>query len=288
MLGLASCGDPDPPKDPARSAAPEPVQAVMRESTVATFSRSPLASSHDNEPAQPASPLPENDPAADAGIAALMHKAVPQLSKVDALALIDQARAHTSAKLCDFVIQLLRHPDVDVRSAALTLVEGHDAPAMLMVVKAALADKEVAVRLQGVEVLKHLRGEAAHPVFLAALQDADSNVRMSAFTSALDVDEVLRGKAITTGIAAPHEDVASSALSFMEAELMKTHVPSLLQALDHPSASVRRQAYERLFLTLDEKFTTSAQARAWWQKNQHRFDDDLVMIQAPAVTAPSR
>lgn len=288
LLGLASCGDPEPPPATAPAAPQAAPKTVLRETTVASFERSPLTYAQGQEPAQPAAPLPTNDPAADAGLAVLMHKAVPQAAKADALNLIEEARAFPSAKLCDLVQRLLRHPDSEVRAAALTLLEGHDAHGILQVVESALADKEAAIRLQGVEVLKHLTTNAAKPLYRSAMQDTNPNVRMLAFTSALEVSDAFREEVITTGSTSPYEDVAASSLSFMEAGLVKAYIPHLIQALDHPSSAVRRQAYERLFLTLDEKFSTANQARAWWQKNQHRFDDDLVMIEAPLAVPPPR
>ncbi len=209
----------------------------------------------------------------------LLQKAAPTLSADEALALIDQARAFPSEKLCDFALVMLRHPDAQVRTQALTLVEGHDAARILEVVRASLADTDPAVRLQGVEVLKHLRREDAEPIFLSAMSDEDASVRMLAFTSGLEVSETFRSQLLATATSSDREDVAASALTFLEANLTKQHLPQFMAALDHPAAAVRAIAFERLFLTLDMKFHSTAEARAWWEKNQHRFDDDLVMLE---------
>lgn len=279
---LTGCGDAE--EKPAETQAPG--AALKPSTTVANYTRSPFSNADPSQSAGPAASLPNDDAAADQAITALLEKASPSLAAEEALQLIDSARAYPSAKVCDLVLALLRHPNAEVRGQALTLVEGHEAPRIVEVVRASLADRDPAVRLQGVEVLKHLRSPEAEPVFLAALDDTDSNVRMLAFASALEVSDSFRGKTLDAAATSRHADVAGSALTFLEATLTKQQLPQFFTALDHPAESVRTIAYERLFLTVDKKFSSAAEALAWWKANQHRFDEDLVMIQLPEEPEP--
>jgi HEAT repeat protein len=288
LIGLAGCGDdadPTPPKPKAATVA-APQSALKPSTTVASAQRSPWSTTDPSQPLQAASDLPASDAQTRGLYDQLRERCLKPLSVAEAMALIDEARLHPSSEMVTLVDQLLSHQDPSVRGQALSLLEGHSAPAIHAVLKRALADVDATVRLQGAEVLKHLRDAEARELFLTALKDAEPSVRMLAFTSSLEFPDEFRNQVLAEGSASAHADVAKSALVFLEADLTRGVVDRFFAALDHPSAEVREVAVDRLFLTLDQRFANATVARAWWQQHQHRFDEDLIMTQLPEPVAP--
>ncbi len=285
-LLLSACGDHTPPAPPEETkksefltSADSQPKAVDGRMEVAAFHRSRFTQNFDLVDPSPGREFSPPDPARDTAINDLIARARPSLGAKDALTLIERARESDSTQLGVLARALLKHPDVEVRGRGLSLLEGFDSTAVLPVVDSALKDTEAEVRMEAVEVLSSVRKPEAQQVYKKAIQDTDPNVRMAAFTNALELDDEFKKEVLMENASSPVEDIARSAMVYLEAMLDKTTLPTFISGLDHRSPLVRDQVAERMNLLFDQSFSTAAQARAWWQQNQYRYGDDLVPVE---------
>lgn len=196
--------------------------------------------------------------------------------------LLAEARSLESAAILKVVDALQSHSDPEVRTLALTLIEGVDSPTLRSTLSKALKDASADVRIQALEVAQHMVDPEMAEIFYGAMEDSHLSVRQLALQAALNQRTDIRDNAIARAATSPQADLAQAGLSFLEATPKKQNIDLVFRALDHANASVREQAHEILFLTLHESFKGSGAARSWWQQNQSAFDDDLV------ITDPQR
>lgn len=205
-----------------------------------------------------------------------------ELKKARGLAEIQQhladARTLESQALLDVVDDLLKHADAEVRTLALTLIEGVNSPAVVPPLRDSLTDSGVEVRIQAMEVAQHVVDPAIREVLLQAMEDENVSVRQLALQAARNQGAEFNELAVARAATSPKEDMAAAGLTLIEASPSKKTVNLVMRGLDHPSERVREQAHEMLFLTMHQSFPNAAAAQTWWKQNQTAFDDDLVIV----------
>ena len=271
---LSGCGDSEPPNPPAPT--PPVAESRPKRSKVAQYQRSPF--SNDPMAVGPAvsRPLDDSDPEESARVAALRKRASRDMKKEEALAVISEAQGSATKEVIALAKELARHTDPEVRGSALALAGGFDTPEVLPLVNTALGDEVPDVRLEAVELLRFVKHDSAKPIYKKAILDADPNVRMFAFTSAVEYDDTFKAEILRENVSSPEEDIARSSMAYLEAGLDKSNLDAFMKGLDHASPLVKDQAFERLYFLFDKKFTSTAQAEAWWRQNQANYNEDLV------------
>lgn len=193
-----------------------------------------------------------------------------------------EARTLESDAMLGVVQDLQKHGDAEVRTLALTLIEGVNSPAVVAPLRNALSDSSAEVRIQAMEVAQHVVDPALRDVLLQAMEDENISVRQLALQAARNQGPEFYELAVARAATSPKEDLAAAGLALIEATPSKKTIGLVMRGLDHVSPKVRDQAHEMLFLTTHQSFPTSASAQAWWKQNAAAFDDDLV------ITDPER
>ncbi|MDB6072954.1 MAG: hypothetical protein JWO89_594, partial [Verrucomicrobiaceae bacterium] len=160
---------------------------------------------------------------------------------------------------------------------ALSMLEGIQDEKALGVAAEGLKDADADVRLQAVEATARIIGPETAPVLKTAFRDNDLSVRQLAFQTALRQTDATRTSLIEEAIHSPFEDLAQASLGMVEAEPGQTTIPLMMDALSHPSATVREKAHDTLYLIFHEDFSNTAVAKGWWLQNHRRYDENLVL-----------
>jgi HEAT repeat protein len=189
-----------------------------------------------------------------------------------------EARMLESVALMDVVDDLLAHQNPDVRTLALTLIEGINAPQVVQALRRVAKDPSDDVRIQVAEVAQHVVDPSIYDLLLDMMEDENISVRQLALNAARNQGEAAEAQAIARAATSPREDMAAAGLTLIEARPSKKTIDLVMRGLDHNSVNVRQQAHEMLFLVTHQSFNNAAAARAWWRIHQNVFDDDLVIL----------
>ena len=271
VCGLAAC---DPPTAPV-AAKPKEAPKRPRSSTVVSYERSRHSSGIplDMQPAKSlAAPSADERVLADA----LIARVAAAKEKTELQDIIADARQLESQELLRLLDKLLEAKDAEIRALALSLLDGTTAEAVLPTVEKAMRDSDTDVRLMAMQTASQVRSAALRPLLSSALKDPDLAVRQTAFQTGLAQDDATRSALLAEATHSAKEDLVLAGLAVAEATASKPTLVLTMDALDHPNATVRSQAYETLALTLHENFKSRAEALRWWQLNQHRYDEHLV------------
>lgn len=198
-----------------------------------------------------------------------------------------EARTLESAALLEVVSELMKNQDPMVRTLALTLIEGINAPELVNPLREAFADPSADVRIQAMEVAQHVMDPGLREPLLNLMEDEHMSVRQLALQAARNQGEDFAALAIARAATSEREDMAMAGLALIEASPAKKNLELVMRGLSHSSAKVREQAHEMLFLTTHQSFKTQAEAQNWWKVNQSAFDDDLVILQPEIILQPS-
>ena len=118
-------------------------------------------------------------------------------------------------------------------------------------------------------------------ILAAAFEDIDVEVRSAALQAILYLDINLQVNAFDLAQRSSYDDVRGGVL-FMTATSANADTLLLaFNALDDSNESIREAARENLQLylnTVDQEFSSSAEAIAWWKENYHLYDDDLFIF----------
>ncbi len=198
------------------------------------------------------------------------------MTREEALKATESLVGFSSSEVAPFVVQMLKHNDVEVRGRALALLEGLSGYQVFPAAAAGLKDPDASVRLQAAEVATRLKHAELLPILSTAFRDNDKSVRQVALQAALEQAPTDRVVLLKSAITAPAQDIAISAFGVLEAEPTKAHAPLMMAALDHPDAFIREKAHDTLALMMSKEFKSSAEALTWWASHQQYFDENLV------------
>jgi len=180
----------------------------------------------------------------------------------------------------DQVISLLQRqlddPDREVRLAALSQLAELADPAAIPAVDKALGDQEPEVREAALEVLDAIEEpNVCAPLLSRALADAEEDVRDAAF-SVLDNKSVEEQHLVfAESITSPFKDVRERTVDMISYNPSPRAFEILLEGLKDRDQEIVDEVKWTLDYFVSEEFTSYDQARAWWEKNRHRFDDEL-------------
>ena len=119
------------------------------------------------------------------------------------------------------------------------------------------------------------------PALAGILKDGLAAAHPQIRYEAVELVEPLQGKDEATrrgvlGAAASGDAaVAAGALGQLAQDPRKEDLAVMFRFLDHPDTQVAASARGTIDFFVDAEFKTTAEAEAWWQGNQARFDDEL-------------
>lgn len=194
--------------------------------------------------------------------------------RVDALGLLARTPAR---QILPLIAQAMRDSEPEVRAAALALLEAFT-PEWDQERQQALASLAAGGEFDP-ELLEGLTEDdrlLINQAFTGALGDADAEVRAQAMQSLLQLDYDTQQQVLAGALLSEHEDVRLELVQILSSASNKDNIDLTFAALDDSSPAVRQAAENNLLGMFSESFDSAAQARAWWQRQQKKYDNELV------------
>lgn len=194
--------------------------------------------------------------------------------RVDALGLLARTPAR---QILPLIAQGMRDAQPEVRAAALALLEAFS-PEWDQERQQALANLAGGGEFDP-ELLEGLSEDdrlLINQAFAGALSDADADVRAQAMQSLLQLDYDTQQHVFANALLSEHEDVRLELVQILASASNKDNIDLTFAALDDSSPSVRQTAENTLLGVFSENFDSASQARAWWLRQQKKYDHELV------------
>jgi hypothetical protein len=192
------------------------------------------------------------------------------------IALLMELDGFTGPGVVDLLMRELDHGDSDVKLAILAILSDLADPTVIPAVDKALADQDPEIREAAIEVLGAIEEPMiCAPLLARAIADDSEDVRDIAF-SVLD-DKLPEEQHIVfdESIASPHKSVREQTVDMISFNPSHRAFEILIRGLNDPDPEIVDEVKWTLDYFVSEEFETHDEALAWWQKNKHRFDEEL-------------
>jgi hypothetical protein len=250
-------------------------KAVARPSGQSYRSLRPLGESFQLGGGEPLLPTTASTPPPDQ-LAQIRTGTLNQASVVE---LLELAAETGEGRLIGLVDAVLQQTNPDLRSEALRLFSRFSGKEVADLLLRGLNDPQEEVRLAALEGAIGLSTAYLTPVLQAAFNNASVDVRMNALEMIESLPPALQLGLLVEGAQNSASDVAVRSLDSAIHLVNKRRIMDFFPALDSPQAEVQATAQEFFEFHLGQTFDSQAKARAWWQANSHRFDQDLIEVQ---------
>lgn len=192
------------------------------------------------------------------------------------LALIGELSGMGGEPTIRLLTELLGDADSEVKLAVLELMAELADVAVLPAIDQALGDPDREVREAAIEVLDAIEAPNACATLLTrALGDDDEDLRDTAFSvldNKLPEEQQL---VFAETISSPIRDVRAQTVDMISYNPSPRAFEILVNGLRDADPEIVDETRWTLDYFVSEEFETSEQALAWWEKNKHRFDDEM-------------
>ena len=138
--------------------------------------------------------------------------------------------------------------------------------------KAEKADQESKDRLT-LEEEDKLQVKAA---IKQAIFDSDEEVRQEALEALPLFSADFQSYGINTAIGADDKEVRDNALFLAQGSFNKETISAIITAIGDKDPKIREQATDFMQHMFNKEFTSTKEAREWWERNSYKYDYDLV------------
>ncbi|MEN3942039.1 HEAT repeat domain-containing protein [Prosthecobacter sp. SYSU 5D2] len=163
-----------------------------------------------------------------------------------------------------------------VRDRALELLSGNTSPEILPLLRSAIRAGDEDFRTRALLASSQVRSPDVIDFIGSSLMDPDSLVRLSVFDAVEHQTEHVRHRIYGKALMAAHPDVALQAIGELQVSSSHAGIPVLISGMNAPLAEVRQEAAAALEFLFGKSFEHPAEAAAWWEANQKRYDSELV------------
>ncbi len=184
--------------------------------------------------------------------------------------------------------------DRDNRITAIEELRGLDISQVLPVIKIGINDKDADVRLSALSLLEEsissqeqtteffiIADRNIKPLISKALSDSNEDVRTAAFMAAESLPVTIRLDILKTAITSKYIDITQESIS----QLTDLSTPASFEILIFGLRYIDPELKEDLDFAIDflvsQEFNSYEDARKWWTKNKHRYDENLVELENP-------
>lgn len=109
-----------------------------------------------------------------------------------------------------------------------------------------------------------------------AINDSDEEVRKEALEALPMFSADFQNYGINTAIEAEDKNVRSNALFLAQSSFNKETIDAIITAIGDKDQKIREQAINFMQHMFEQEFTSSKEAREWWERNSYKYDYDLV------------
>ena len=189
--------------------------------------------------------------------------------------ILDSLAEYCDPAVLPIVEKALNDESADVRAAALEALEGYTSKDVVPLAMKGLLDKDADVRIAAMNAIACVENPAVVEPIALAFTDTDEDVRDMAFDVMQELDYDSRMTLLEEALRAPTSDVRIAAISELEDISNHDAMDLIIESLRDTSKAVREEAASSIWFLVSEEFDSYEEAKAWWAKNQDRFDDEL-------------
>lgn len=172
--------------------------------------------------------------------------------------------------------------EVQVRRAALAVLAGAGPEGLAKAWEAVRAGTDPLSMLAVMKVAAAKGGKGLAPILKDGISASHPQIRFDAMEMVEPLqgkDERARREVLRAAAGSEHADVAAVAVGQLSYDPRKADLSILFELLDHPDAEVKAAARGSIDFLIDADFSTTAEARAWWESHAREFDDELSPVE---------
>jgi len=203
------------------------------------------------------------------------NKASSSERKIEVLQYLPDAALGRDPCSIAMALTAVADEDANVALAGIELVQGCKSPEVLSVVTKALSHSDEEVRRMALGLLSDIDDPQTGDLLVTALSDDSNDVREAALDIARDKDEQVQFKVLEKGISCSYGDTKEASVDMLEQAGGRRAVDILIGALQDKDAEFREKVASSINTLIDKEFASYDEAKAWWEKNKDKYDEDL-------------
>jgi len=166
--------------------------------------------------------------------------------------------------------------DQEQRKLAMELLADFTSPEILPVVGKGLEDADPEVRATAIQALSEQHGATALAMVGNVLKDQDADVREAALNRLFEEDPASYAPLLNRAVTSEYPDLREKTLQLLFENRSHAGFEVLLEGLRSTDPQIREEVSEAISNLVSEQFVSYEEARAFWDQNKDKFDDDLV------------
>jgi HEAT repeat protein len=166
--------------------------------------------------------------------------------------------------------------DPEQREVAMELLADFTSPEILPVVGKGLDDAAPEVRTAAIQALDEQHGTTALEMVGKVLNDQDAEVREAALNRLFEEDPASYTPLLSPAVTSDYPDLREKTLQLLFENRSHAGLEVLIEGLRSTDPQVREEISEAISQLVSEEFDSYEQARAFWDQNKNKFDDDLI------------
>lgn len=198
--------------------------------------------------------------------------------KIELIDSLTELAVEQHPSVIDVVQKALDDPNPVVARDAIGLLEGYETPEILPAISQALESRDEQVRLNALALLGNVDDPEVVELLSRALNDRSENVRSAALEVAQEHTDDIQLSVLEEAISSSYNDVRTEALSLLEFRGDHNTIDIIIEGLLDTDSEFREEVNSALDFLIDREFENYEAARAWWDQNKHRYDEDLFEI----------
>jgi hypothetical protein len=165
--------------------------------------------------------------------------------------------------------------DVEVRLAGMDLLAGRTSSEIIPLASQALGDKDPMVRQAAVLALETVKDPSTAKLLAGALNDPNEEVRVAVFDCLGDQDEAVKLTVFKAGISSRFSDVKENTVTALMDLSCKGAVDVLILGLRDSDTEHRERINVALTFLIGQEFNSYKEAKNWWDSNRDNYDEHL-------------
>lgn len=166
--------------------------------------------------------------------------------------------------------------DPEQRELAMELLADFTSPEILPVVGKGLEDAAPEVRAAAIQALAEQHGATALEMVGKVLNDHDAEVREAALNRLFEEDPASYAPLLSAAVTSDYPDLREKTLQLLFENRSHAGLEVLIEGLRSTDPQIREEVSDAISQLVDEQFDSYEQARAFWDRNKNKFDDELV------------
>jgi len=166
--------------------------------------------------------------------------------------------------------------DPEQRELAMELLADFTSPEILPAVGKGLEDAAPEVRTAAIQALDEQHGTTALEMVGKVLNDHDADVREAALNRLFEEDPANYAPLLSPAVTSEYPDLREKTLQLLFENRSHAGLEVLIEGMRSTDPQIREEISDAISRLVSEEFDSYEQARAFWDQNKNKFDDDLI------------